>query len=467
MVITRKSIPRRAFLRGTGAALALPVLDAMTPAFAAETTRPIRMAFIQVPNGIFNLNNEWTPKTEGANWEMTPTLKPLEAFRDRMVVIGGLDHQQAAGRDGEVGGDHPRACTAWLTGTHAKMTSGADLRAGISVDQIAAKEFGKYTQLASLEIGLESPEVVGACESAYGCAYYNTISWRNETTPLPMENRPRAIFERLFGDGGAPDPKVRLALRQEDRSILDAVNADVKRLRGKLGGTDRGKIDQYLEAVRDVERRMQLAEKQGDHDCCRIGGPVGAPEVFSEYYKLMADLMVLAWQTDMTRVITFQMGHEMSGRAYPEVGFGDAHHPCTHHQGDPEKQEKTTQINVFHTKMLAYYLGKLRATPDGDGSLLDHSMILYGAALSDANLHLYTDLPLVLVAGGVGGIKGGQACPLSQPHADDQSAPHHAGQGQCSPRGEAGRQHGKAWFADRYRLAAGFNEGPRESGDPR
>jgi len=407
MVITRKAIPRRAFLRGAGAALALPVLDAMTPALSAETARPIRMGFIQVPNGIFDLNNEWTPKTVGADWEMTRTLEPLSAFRDRMVVLSGLDQQQAAGLNFEVGGDHPRACTAWLTGTHAKMTSGADLRAGISVDQIAAREFGKHTQLASLEIGLESPEVVGACESAYGCAYYNTIAWRNDTSPLPMENRPRAVFERLFGEAGT-NPEVRLALRQEDRSILDAINADVRRLRGKLGGTDRGKIDQYLEALRDVERRMQLAEKQGDVEVPPAAGFVGAPEVFSDYFKLMADLMVLAWQTDMTRVITFQMGHEMSGRAYPEIGFGDAHHPCTHHQGDPEKIEKTVQINTFHTKMLAHYLDKLAATPDGDGSLLDHSMILYGAALSDANLHLYTDLPLLLVAGARSGIKGGQ-----------------------------------------------------------
>jgi len=405
MVILKKAIPRRTFLRGAGAALALPMLDAMTPAFANIAARPTRMAFMQTPNGIFNLNHEWTPTTEGANFEMTRTLKPLEMFRGRMLVMSGLDQQEAAGHDGEVGGDHPRACTAWMTGTHAKMTSGADIRAGVSVDQLAAREFGKYTQLASLEVGLESAEIVGACESAYGCAYYDTISWANETTPLPMENRPRALFERLFGDGGT-DPKARLAIQNEDRSILDAVNADIKGLRGRVGGADRAKVDQYLDAIRDVERRMQLAEKQ-DIQALPIGTPVGAPEVFSDYFKLMADLMVLAWQTDMTRVITFQMGHEMSGRAYPELGFGDAHHPCTHHQGDREKQEKTTQINGLHTKMLAYYLGKLNDTPDGDGSLLDHSMILYGAGLSDANLHLYTDLSLVLIAGGVKGIKGG------------------------------------------------------------
>jgi hypothetical protein len=249
---------------------------------------------------------------------------------------------------------------------------------------------------------------VGSCEAAYSCAYFNTISWRDESTPLPMESRPRALFERLFGAAGT-DPKVRQILRQEDRSILDAVTEDVKRLRGKLGGgPDRRKIDQYLEAARDVERRIQRAEAQGDHDLPALEGPRIAPSVFSDYFKLMTDLMVLAWQTDMTRVCTFQMGHEMSLRSYPELGFSDSHHSQTHHHGEADKIAKVIQINTLHTKMMAYYLDKLRSTPDGDGSLLDHSMILYGAALSDANLHLYTSLPLLLVAGGVNGIKGGQ-----------------------------------------------------------
>jgi hypothetical protein len=400
MVILKKSIPRRTFLRGAGASLALPVLDAMSAAFAAQPARPIRLAFIEVPNGI--MMDKWTPAAEGAGFALTPILEPLAQFRDRMLVLSGLDQNQSKALATEVGGDHPRACTAWLTGTHCRMTSGADLRAAISVDQIAAREFGKHTQLASLEVGLESAEVVGACESAYGCAYYNTISWRNETTPLPMENRPRAIFERLFGDGGGA--KVRLAYR----SVLDAVTDDVKRLRGRLGAVDRGKIDQYLEAVRDVERRIELAEAQGDRELPHLGGPMGVPPIFSDYYKLMADLLVLAWQTDMTRVCTFQIGHEMSGRAYPELGFGDAHHAVTHHQGNPDKIAKVVQINIFHAKMLAYYLDKLRSTADGDGSLLDHALILYGGALSDGNQHLYTDLPLLLVAGSVAGIKGGR-----------------------------------------------------------
>ncbi len=406
MVITGKSIDRRTFLYGSGAALALPLLDAMTPALAVEKPRPIRMGFAQVPNGIMNLKNEWAQKETGA-LTLGPIHQPLADFKDRMLVLSGLDSQPAAGLGFEVAGDHPRACTAWLTGTHAKMTAGADIRAGVSVDQLAAKEFGKETQLASLEVSLESADVVGSCEAAYSCAYYNTISWRDESTPNPMENRPRALFERLFGAGGT-DPKLRAILRHEDRSILDAINEDAKRLRIKLGGPDRGKIDQYLDAVRDVERRIQRAETQGDRELPAVQMTGGAPSSFSEYFKLMADLMVLAWQTDMTRVTTFQMGHEMSLRAYPELGFGDSHHSVTHHHGEGDKIAKVIQINTYHIKMLSYYLDKLRSTPDGDGSLLDHSMILYGAALSDANLHLYTDLPLLLVAGGVNGIKGGQ-----------------------------------------------------------
>src|SRR3984885_4566677 len=407
MVITKKSVDRRTFLCGTGAAFALPLLDAMTPAFASGAARPTRMAFFQVPNGIMNLKNEFSPKAVG-DLEITPILQPLADFKDRMLVFSGLDSQQAAGLGFEIAGDHPRACTAWLTGTHAKMTAGADLHAGVSVDQIAARQFGKDTQLASLEVALESSEVVGSCEAAYSCAYFNTISWRDDQSPNPMEHRPRALFERLFGAAGTTDPKVRAILRQEDRSILDAVNADVGRLRGKLGGKDRGKIDQYLEAVRDVERRIQRAEAQTDREVPQMEGPGGVPTVFSDYYKLMADLMVLAYQTDMTRVMTFQMGHEMSLRSYPELGFTDSHHSQTHHHGEQDKIAKVIQINTLHTRMLAYYLDKLRSTQDGDGSLLDHSMIMYGAALSDANLHLYTDLPILLVGGGVNGIKGGQ-----------------------------------------------------------
>jgi len=406
-VITGKKIDRRTFLYGTGAAVALPLLDAMTPALAVESARPTRLGWFQTPNGIMNLQNEFFQKEPGA-LELGPILQPLADFKDRMLTFSGLDSQQAAGLGFEIAGDHPRACTAWLTGTHAKMSAGADIHAGKSADQIAAQHFGQETQLASLQVALESAEVVGSCEAAYSCAYFNTISWRDEQTPLPMEHRPRALFERLFGAAGTTDPKVLAALRQEDRSILDAVGEDVKRLRGKLGQKDRGKIDQYTDAMRDVERRIQRAEAQKDRDIPALEGPGGIPTVFSDYFKLMADVMVLAYQTDMTRVITFQMGHEMSLRSYPELGFTDSHHSQTHHHGEAEKIAKVIQINTFHTKMLAYYLDKLRNTPDGDGSLLDHTLIMYGAALSDANLHLYTDLPVLMVGGGINGIKGGQ-----------------------------------------------------------
>jgi hypothetical protein len=383
----------------------LPLIDAMTPALSAPAARPMRLAFIETPNGVWM--DHWTPKTEGADFALTPTLEPFADFRDHMLVLSGLDQHQAAALGFEIGGDHPRACAAWLTGAHCKMTSGADLRAGISVDQVAARDFGKYTQLASLELGLDPPDVVGACESAYSCAYYNTVSWRNETTPLPMENRPRAVFERLFGTGGT-DMKSRLEARRESQSILDAVSDDVRRLRGKLGGSDRGKIDQYLDAVRDVERRIQLAEAQDNRELPSVQGPAGVPSLFSQYYKLMTDLTVLAWQTDMTRVCSFMIGHEMGGRAYPEVGFGDAHHSVTHHQGDPDKIEKVKKIDRFLTELLAYHIDKLRATPDGDGSLLDHSLTLYGGSISDGNLHLYTNLPVLLFGGGAAGVQGGR-----------------------------------------------------------
>jgi len=405
MIISRKSINRRAVLRGAGAALALPLIDAMTPALSAPAARPMRLSFIETPNGVWM--DHWTPKAEGADFALPPTLEPLADFRDRMLVLSGLDQHQAAALGFEIGGDHPRACAAWLTGAHCKMTSGADLRAGISVDQVAARDFGRYTQLASLELGLDPPDVVGACESAYSCAYYNTISWRNETTPLPMENRPRAVFERLFGTGGT-DVASRLAARRESQSILDAVSDDVRRLRGKLGGSDLGKIDQYLDAVRDVERRIQLAEAQDNRELPSVQGPAGVPSAFSQYYKLMTDLMVLAWQTDMTRVCSFMIGHEMGGRAYPEVGFGDAHHSVTHHQGDPDKIEKVKQIDRFLAQLLAYHIDKLRSTPDGDGSLLDHSLTLYGGSISDGNLHLYTNLPALLFGGAAAGVKGGR-----------------------------------------------------------
>jgi uncharacterized protein DUF1552 len=405
MMVFRKAIPRRTFLRGAGTALALPLLDAMLPAFASAaqiaTTRATRLSFFAVPNGI--IMNKWTPAAVGGGFPLTPVLEPLAAFRDRMVVMSGLANNEARKLEFEIAGDHPRACSAYLTATHPKMTSGADIHCGVSVDQVAAQALGRQTQLPSLEIGLETP-MIGACESAYSCVYYNTLAWRGPETPLPMENRPRALFERLVGD--STDPAGRAARIRENRSILDLVSQDLARLLRSVGNTDRAKLDQYSEAVRSVEQQIQVAEEQSARELPDMPKPMGIPEKFSDYTRLMLDLQVLAFQGDMTRVATFMVGHEMGGRAYPELGFGDQHHSLTHHQGDTSKIEKVIQINVFHARLYQYFLDKMRSIPDGDGSLLDRSLLVYGSPLSDGNMHLYRDLPVLLVAGAATGIEG-------------------------------------------------------------
>ena len=405
MMVFRRSIPRRAVLRGAGAALALPLLDAMFPAFATArqtaSTLATRLSFFTVPNGI--IMDKWTPGTVGKNFPTTPVLEPLAAFKDRMVVVSGLANNEARKLEFEIAGDHPRACSAYLTATHPKMTSGADIRCGISVDQVAAAEFGKRTQLPSLEIGLEIP-MVGACESAYSCVYYNTIVWGGPSTPLPMENRPRAVFERLVGD--TTDPAERATRMRENRSILDLVAQDLKRLMRSVGEGDRLKLDQYSDAIRSVEQQIAVAEQRSATEIPDMEKPIGIPILFSDYAKLMLDLQVLAFQGDITRVSTFMVGHEMGGRAYPELGFGDQHHSLTHHQGDTAKIEKVLRINIFHATLYRYFLERLRSIPDGDGSLLDHSLLVYGSALSDGNMHLYKDLPVFVVGGGVAGIAG-------------------------------------------------------------
>jgi len=407
MMIFKKAIPRRTFLRGVGATLALPLLDGMVPALAApqnEAAKPARrLGIVYVPNGI--IMDKWTPTSEGAEFELTPILEPLRPFRNQLRVLSGLNSNEARQLPGEIGGDHPRACTTFLTGAHPKMTSGADLHAGTSVDQVAARQLGKHTQLSSLELGIEPPGT-GACESAYSCAYYNTISWSSPTTPLPMENNPRAVFERLFGDSETTDPAARLARLRDRRSVLDFVSQDVGRLMKDLVPSDRAKINQYFEAIRDVERRIQVAEEQGSRELPALERPAGIPATFTDHIKLMFDLQVLAFQSDLTRVCTIMTGHEMGGQAFPEVGFGDQFHGLTHHQGDTAKIAKVLQINIFHVKLFAYFLEKLRSTADGNGSLLDHSMILYGSPLSDGNLHLAKNLPILVLGGGSGQIKG-------------------------------------------------------------
>ena len=410
MVITKMSLSRRTVLRGLGASLALPLLDSMVPALsalratAAAPTR--RLGIVYVPNGIFM--NRWTPAVEGTAFEMTPTLEPLAPFRDRMVIVTGLSNKQGDALPGEGAGDHARAAGAYLTGVHPKKTEGADIQAGVSMDQIAARVLGTGTQLASLEISLDSKEPVGACDPGYSCAYANTLCWRSPTTPLPMENDPRAVFERLFGSSDSTDPAMWRLRRQEDRSILDGLTRKVSRLKQELGPGDRSKLDEYVEAIRDVERRIQKAEEQSARELPAIDQPAGVPSSFEEHAKLMFDLQALAYQADLTRVSTFMMSHETSQRAYPEIGVPDAHHPLSHHGGDAEKIAKLVKVNLYHARLFAYYVEKLRSTADGEGSLLDHVTVIYGSGMSDGNAHNHHNLPTILVGGGAGRIQGGR-----------------------------------------------------------
>ena len=411
MIITKKALHRRSFLRGMGATLALPFLDAMMPAMAgtrvASAVAPAtRLGFVYIPNGV--IPKAWLPTATGTGYEMPSTMSPLEPFREHMLVLSNL--MQNSGRSlGDGAGDHARAGASWLTGVHPKKTEGSGIHSGISADQIAAKEFSKNTQLASLEIGLEEPNLAGGCDSGYSCAYTNTISWRTAITPNPMEVNPRTVFERLFGDGETTDPASRLKRIQEDRSILDFIRTDVSRLEPALGARDKSKLDEYLDSIRDIERRIQKAEEQSASMKLPVmERPTGIPDEFEAHSKLMSDLMVIAFQTDMTRVISFMMAREGSNRSYRSIGISDGHHSVTHHQNDPEKIAKTMKIDQLHVQMLAYLLDRLKNTPDGDGSLLDHSMILFGSSISDGNAHTHHDLPLVLAGGGNGKVKGGR-----------------------------------------------------------
>ena len=408
--ITKRHIPRRTVLRGLGATIALPFLDSMVPAFAAirqSAASPVRrLCAIYVPNGM--QMKSWTPAAEGNAFELTPTLQPLAAFRDQILVLSNLCNKEADSLPGEGDGDHSRAQAAFLTGAHAKKTGGADIEAGISMDQIAAQELGQHTQLASLELAMESYDLIGQCEDGYGCAYSATIAWRNATTALPMEADPRRVFERLFGVTDSTDRGARLAQIRRDRSILDAVNEQVADLQRKLGPGDRARVREYVDSIRDLERRIRIAEEQSDRELPEVEQPAGVPSSFEEYAELMYDLMLLAYQTDLTRVTTLLYGREKSVRTYPEIGVPDPHHPISHHQGRADQLEKLAKVNEYHVQMLAHFLEKLRSTPDGDGSLLDHSIILYGAGMSDSDTHNHHDLPVVLAGGGAGKIKGGR-----------------------------------------------------------
>ncbi len=406
MIITKRHLDRRTILRGTGAALALPLLDAMVPAFGpASAATPVRrFGAMYVAMGMSMPT--WMQPRDG-ELAMNSILAPMEKFRDRMVVASGLDSEPAV----SVGdnGNHPRAQAAWLTGAHAKKTDGPDIRLGVSLDQIFARQFEKETQLGSLELAMEATDLVGNCAYGFSCAYNNTIAWRSATTPLPMENNPRNVFERLFGAAGTTDPKVRVRQLKLDSSILDSVNQQVSGVRKGLGQRDVAKLAEYLDAVRDVERRIQKAEDQATREMPVIAQPTGIPATFEEHARLMFDLQLLAFQTDLTRVFTFVLARESSTRSYPEVGVPDSHHPLSHHQNNAEKLGRLAKLNAFHVKQLAYFVERLQATKDGDGTLLDGTMLLYGSGMSDSNMHLPRNVPTLLVSGKNLGIKGNRS----------------------------------------------------------
>ena len=400
MIITQKHVSRRTILRGMGAALALPLLDGMVPAFAAPA--PVRR-FGAIYVGMGMNMHTWSQATAG-DLEMNLILQPLEPFRDRLVVVSGLDNIQALSNADA--GQHPRAQSSWLTGCRAKKTDGPDIHLGISLDQIIAKEFARDTQLGSLELALEPTEIVGNCAYGFSCAYNNTISWRSPTTPQPMENNPRNVFERLFGASDSTDPAVRRRQLRRHASILDSVTEQVSGLRRGLGPRDHQKLADYLDAVRDIERRIQKAEEQVDMALPLVEQPVGIPDSFAEHSKLMFDLQLLALQTDLTRVFTLVIAREGSTRSYPETGVTDSHHPLSHHQNNAGKLERLAKVNAYHVSQLAYFLEQLQSTSDGEGTLLDTTMLLYGSGMSDGHMHLPKNVPSLIVAGRNFGITG-------------------------------------------------------------
>ena len=407
MFITKKALPRRTFLRGMGIGLGLPLLDAMVPAASAlakTAAAPVRrLGFVYIPNGA--VMSHWQPDGEGALTELSPTLSPLAPFQDQVVVPIGLSQKQAEAL-GDGNGEHSRAGTVWLSGVHPKETEGADVRNGITADQIAAQHIGGDTPLTSLELAMEQTYLIGNCDNGYSCVYTNSISWRSATTPNPHETNPRVVFQRMFGDGGTPEE--RLAHLREDRSILDWVSEDIADLQKELGPADRSSVTEYLDSVREIERRLQVAERQhGASSLDLPDRPIGVPESYDEHARLMFDLLALAFKADITRVFVFTLGKEQTNRAYPELGVNAAHHAVSHHQHDAVKFQQGHKINQYHVALTAHFLERLKATPEGDGTLLDHSLILHGGGISDANEHSHIDLPLVMV-GGAGGVKGGR-----------------------------------------------------------
>ena len=409
MLITGKHLHRRTFLRGLGLAVGLPLLDSMTPALATAATAakvPNRLLFTYIPIGA--VMEEWFPTGGERDFQFKRILKPLTPFKDDLCVLGGLDHHNGYAL-GDGGGDHARAGACYLTGVHPKKTAGADIQAGVSADQIAAERWKSETRFGSIELGCDDTRTVGACDSGYSCAYQNSVSWRAPSSPMPPETNPRTVFERLFGTDDLSAPAdVRARRLQARKSILDYVNEDSKRLAVDLGAADRRKLDEYLYAVRDIEKRIEGAEKDRKEFRPSLEKPAGVPVLFADYLKLMFDIQFLAVQADLTRVATFMIGREGSQRTYEEIGIPEPHHPLTHHRNNAENIEKITQINQFHAKQFAYFLNKLKTTAEGDGSLLDHSMVVYGSGIADGNQHSHENLPMIVAGRGNGAIRPGR-----------------------------------------------------------
>jgi hypothetical protein len=402
MVISKKSLPRRTFLRGMGAAVALPFLESMTPAMTAPAQSParspLRFGAVYLPNGC--VMDNWTPKTSDGSLEIKPILKPLEAFRDKMTLIGNLT--RAGGKNST---DHAVSSAGWLSGALAKATEAEDIKVGISIDQVLARAIGQDNPFPSLEFATEDfGGYVGGCVPGYSCAYMNTISWASETQGLPMEIDPRAAFERMFGRAGSPaDRKVR---RTEDRSILDSILQEARSLRTKVGTPDRVRLDNYLENVREIERRIQKTEARNAAEVTLLDAPVGIPESFEEHMGLMFDLLAVAYQSDLTRIFTFMTGREASQRTYPALAYRETHHDISHHARQPEKMEQHTKINAYFASLFARFLEKLRNSREAEGSVLDNSLIAFGAGMSDGQAHNSYPLPFSLIGGAGGKMKG-------------------------------------------------------------
>jgi uncharacterized protein DUF1552 len=410
MIITKKALPRRTFLQGMGATIALPLLDAMVPsmtALARTAAAPVRrLGFVYMPMGC-DLPR-WIPPGEGRLAELSPSLKSLEPVVEQLTVISNLELKNA------YPGTHATSNAAFLSAAKAKWTESTDYYLGTTVDQIAAQQIGHETLLPSLELSMDLLQTVGQCDNGYACVYQNNLSWSSPTTPLPAEAHPRIVFERLFGEGGSAADR-RAALERK-ASLLDWVHEDITRLQNTLGADDRRRVGQYLDTVREVERRIQKAEADtSDAQLPDLDRPVGVPAAYADHARLMFDLQVLALQGDVTRVITFQLARETSNRTYPEIGVPDPHHPLTHHGNDPEKIAKMAKINAFHVSLFAYFLEKLKATREGDGTLLDHSLYLYGSGMGNPNVHDHVNLPILVAGGGTSGVKGGRHIKYGDP----------------------------------------------------